>query len=99
MLVKKVHFLAPQIFVGNAQQTDLWCANYFTHKDLCGKIIFIAFILYLVVLCVSGGFGHNGFLKKWPQSYPPIEMLTSVLSNKAVLALDNGGLKMDIGLC
>ena len=57
VLVKKVHYLAFSVYFGNMPNfAGLWCLNHVTHRDswgIIGKIISIAFIWYLVVLCVT----------------------------------------------
>ena len=65
----------------------LWCLNHMTHRDswgIIGKIIFVAFIWYLVVLCVTASLVT---IASWKSGLilSSLKMLISVLSNKAVL--------------
>ena len=67
----------------------LWCPNHLTHRDSWGiikKIISVAFIWYLVVLCVTTSLVT---IASWKSGLilSSLKMLISVLSNKAVLAI------------
>ena len=57
VLVKKVHFFSVSVYFGNMPNfAGLWCPNHLTYRDswgIIGKIISVAFIGYLVVLCVT----------------------------------------------
>ena len=68
----------------------LWCPNYLTQGyswGIIGKIISVAFIWYLAVLCVTASLVT---IASWKSGLilSPLKMLISVLSNKAVL--ENG---------
>ena len=61
----------------------LWCPNYLTHGyswGIIGKIISVAFIWYLVVICVTASLVKIGGL-----ILSSLKMLISVQSNEAVL--------------
>ena len=65
----------------------LWCPNYLTQGyswGIIGKIISVAFIWYLVVLCVTDSLVT---IASWKSGLilSTLKMLISVLSNKAVL--------------
>ena len=65
----------------------LWCPNYLTQGHswgIIGKIISVAFIWYLVVLCVTESLVT---IASWKSGLilSTLKMLISVLSNKAVL--------------
>ena len=68
----------------------LWCPNYLTQGyswGIIGKIISVAFIWYLVVLCVTDSLVT---IASWKSGLilSTLKMLISVLSNKAVLGSD-----------
>ena len=65
----------------------LWCPNYLTQGyswGIIGKIISVAFIWYLVVLCVTDSLVT---IASWKSGLilSTLKMLISVLSNKAAL--------------
>ena len=66
----------------------LWCPNHLTRRHswgIIGKIISVAFIWYLVVLCMTVSLVTIASLKSG-LILSSLKMLISFLSNKAVLA-------------
>ena len=88
---EKGAFFSVSVYFGKMPNfAGLWCPNRLTHRDswgIIGKIISIAFIWYLVVLCVTTSLVT---IASWKSGLilSPLKMLISVLSNKAVL--ENG---------
>ena len=88
VLVKKVQFFSVSLYFGKMPNfAGLWCPNRSTHRDswgIIGKIISIAFIWYLVVLCVTASLVT---IASWKSGLilSSLKMLVSVLTNKAVL--------------
>ena len=86
---EKGAFFSVSVYFGNMPNfAGLWCPNHLTHRDswgIIGKIISIAFIWYLVVLCVTASLVT---IASWKSGLilSSLKMLISVLSNKAVLA-------------
>ena len=87
---EKGAFFSVSVYFGNMPNfAGLWCPNRLTHRDswgIIGKIISIAFIWYLVVLCVTASLVT---IASWKSGLilSSLKMLISVLSNKAVLEL------------
>ena len=85
---EKGAFFSVSVYFGNMPNfAGLWCPNHLTHRDswgIIGKIISIAFIWYLVVLCVTASLVT---ITSWKSGLilSSLKMLISVLSNKAVL--------------
>ena len=86
---EKGAFFSVSFYFGNMPNfAGLWCPNHLTHRDswgIIGKIISVAFIWYLVVLCVTASLVTIASLKSG-LILSSLKMLISVLSNKAVLA-------------
>ena len=85
---EKSEFFSVSVYFGNMPNfAGLWCLNHLTHKDsmgIIGKIISVAFIWYLVVICVTASLVTIGSLKSG-LILLSLKMRISVLSNKAVL--------------
>ena len=87
---EKGAFFSVSFYFGNMPNfAGLWCPNHLTHRDswgIIGKIISVAFIWYLVVLCVTASLVT---IASWKSGLilSSLKMLISVLSNKAVLDL------------
>ena len=85
---EKGAFFSVSVYPGNMPNfAGLWCPNHLTHRDswgIIGKIISVAFIWYLVVLCVTASLVT---ITSWKSGLilSSLKMLISVLSNKAVL--------------
>ena len=85
---EKGAFFSISVYFGNMPNfAGLWCPNHLTHRDswgIIGKIISVAFIWYLVVLCVTASLVT---IASWKSGLilSSLKMLISVLSNKAVL--------------
>ena len=87
---EKGAFFSVSVYFGKMLNfAGLWCLNHVTHRDswgIIGKIISVAFIWYLVGLCVTASLVTIASLKSG-LILSSLKMLISVLSNKAVLGL------------
>ena len=85
---QKGAFFGVLVYFGNVPNfAGLWCPNRLTHRNswvIIGKIISVAFIWYLVVLCVTASLVTIASLKSG-LILSSLKLLISVLSNKAVL--------------
>ena len=90
---EKGAFFSVSVYFGNMPNfARLWCLNHLTHRDswgIIGKIISVAFIWYLAVLCVSASLVT---IASWKSGLilSSVKILISVLSNKAVLGRHKG---------